>query len=802
MTVLRPSFKEIFREIPFWGLLLVTIAFFHRPLFFNETFFFRDIYNQIYPQKKLFSELVLSGQFPLWDPYRHGGQPFLANMNNSVLYPSNLLYLFLSPVTALNIDFVLHVALAALSAYLLARVLGFNKIAACASGIIYAFSGPSLSLLNIWPYAAFHLPLIFLFWHLYCLEKGRRWFVLAVLVGVIQIFAGHPEMTAMTFASLVVWTFVFPYEGKMIPRIATLFLLFIAILAAAAIQLVPMMELVSHSGRSHGIRPDVFFAWSVNPKRYPELFFPNFLGSVYSLSKSNQWGMSFEELGTPYILSLYFGISALSLAIMGGLNKSSNYEFPRRIRIALLILIAFSFIAMGGRFVPGFRKLVEVVPVITIFRYPVKFILMALLPVALLAGFQLHHLMQTSADRSLRIASAILSFIATSFALLLIFLIAFPSLSSHLLGTYFSNDGNAALKGIRGSVLHAAAFSILLTLCIALASYRKQANLNGTLLLVIGLDLLLSGSVVNHYAPREFFTDVPDLAIFIKKQIGDGKLYRTEDHFFSNYKVVSEDVVFSDRERLETLSNYVASMYGIPVVFHEDYDWLENDRISKLSQKFQRFRWERRLATLSAAGVRFVLTSDEIRIPGLPLVQIITNPNNIRYFLYRNATCTGKVIFASNSMIEPDSDKLLNILTNSNFDPCTTIVLEHSTVGAGAHANANASIKLISSTASSSSYQVITDKPGFLIYTEPYIPGWKWIVDGWRVEPVRANFAFQAVAVPAGKHQIDRTYWPGSFVIGSAISLTALVFLSIGCAIRKTSKVPNELATQYKADLP
>lgn len=794
MTTSRPCFKEIFKEIPFWSLLLVTILFFYRPLFFNETFFFRDIYNQIYPQKKLFSELIHAGEFPLWDPYRHGGQPFLANMNNSVLYPSNLLYLFLSPVTALNIDLVLHVALAALSAYLLARVLGLNKIAACTSGLIYSFSGPSLSLLNIWPYAAFHLPLILLFWHLYCLEKAKRWFVLSVLIGIIQIFSGHPEMTAITFAILLIWTFVFPYQGKMIPRIAIFFLLLISILAIAAIQLVPMMELVAHSGRSHGIRPDVFFAWSVNPKRYPELLLPNFLGSVYSLSKSNQWGMALEELGTPYILSLYFGISALSLAIMGGLNKYPNHELARRIRMALLLLIAFSFIAMGGRFVPGFRKLVELVPAITIFRYPVKFVLMASLPVALLAGFQLHHLMQISETRRLRIGLAIVSFFATSFALLLIFLIAFPSISSHLLGTYFSSDGNIALKGVRDSVLHAAGFSILLTLCLTLASFRNQAKLNGILLVVVGLDLLLAGSAVNHYAPREFFTDVPNLAIFIKKQIGDGKLYRTEDQFYSNYKVVSDDIVFSDRERLETLSNYVGSMYGIPVVFHEDYDWLENDRISKLSQKFQRFDWERRIATLTAAGVRFILTSDKIRIPSLPLVQIITNPNNIRYFLYRNDSCTNKVIFASNSIIEPDSNKLLNIMTNLNFDPCTTVLLEHSTIGAAAHGISNASIKLIASTASSASYQVSTDKPGFLIFSEPYIPGWNWIIDGWRVDSVRANYAFQAVAVPAGKHLIERKYRPGSFVLGSAISLIAVVFLFIAVVIKKTIKVPNEIS--------
>ena len=326
MPVSRPSFNEIFREIPFWILLVVTLAFFYRPLFLGETFFFRDIYNHIYPQKKLFSELVLSGQLPLWDPFRHGGQPFLANMNNSVLYPSNLLYLIMPIVTALNFDIVLHIALSALAAYMLARVLGLNPFAAAGSGLIYAFSGPSLSLPNIWPYAALHPPLILLFWHLYCLENKKRWFVLAVLFGAIQIFAGHPEMTAFTFATLLVWTFVFPYKSKVISRFGMLCILFLAILATAAIQLVPMIELVSGSGRSHAIRADVFFAWSVNPKRYPELFFPKFLGSVYSLSESDQWGMSFEELGTPYVVSMHFTIRLCLCNIDRVWRQSQNYK--------------------------------------------------------------------------------------------------------------------------------------------------------------------------------------------------------------------------------------------------------------------------------------------------------------------------------------------------------------------------------------------------------------------------------------------------------------------------------------------
>jgi Bacterial membrane protein YfhO len=788
----RPSFKEIFREIPFWILLVVTIAYFYRPLFLGETFFFRDIYNHIYPQKRLFAELVLSSQLPLWDPYRHGGQPFLANMNNSVLYPSNLLYLIMPTVTALNIDIVLHIGLAALATYVLARMLGFNPFAAAASGLIYAFSGPSLSLPNIWPYAALHPPLILLFWHLFCLENNKRWFFLTVLFGAIQIFAGHPEMTAITFAILIIWTFAFPYQGNFFARIMHLLLAMIAIFATAAIQLIPMAELVQHSSRSQGIRPDTFFAWSVNPKRYPELVFPNFLGSVYSLSPGDQWGLALEELATPYILSLYFGIPALMLAVMGALNKNSTPEFPRRIRIVLLILGAFSFIAMAGRHIPGFRELIIAIPAITIFRYPVKFILLAVLPISLLAGFQLHCLIQNSELRNLRIPLAVASFIATCLGLLSIFLFVFPAMSAHFLSGYFPGGGYPALNGIRTSTLHTAAVSILFTLFLSLVSMRNQPKFNVLLCCLIGLDLMIAGSDVNHFAPREFFTDAPSLARYIKTQIEDGKLYRTPD--YGSVKIRSSDSVVADRWRLEMLSNYTASMYGIAVVFHEDYDWLESKRMEALSQKMRQLPWQQRKPVLTSADVRFILTADELKLPGVHLVQVIKNSTSAPYFLYRNEGCGGQPFFVPNSLIEPDTKQILKMITSPNFDPCTTLVLEESTVGVGIHGTANAFVKLINTSANSTSHSIVTDKPGFLVFSEPSIPGWKWTIDGWTVNAVRANFAFQAVAVPAGKHQVDRIYRPASFVIGSAISLITLVSLALTSVTKKTIRVPNEIA--------
>src|SRR3990172_4608593 len=102
---LRSGLKEKW----LWLLLFLGTLYFARPLFFQETFYFRDLYLHFYPQKLRWVELIRSADLPLWDRYLHGGQPFLADINNMALYPSNLLYLILPLPFVFNFDIVLHI---------------------------------------------------------------------------------------------------------------------------------------------------------------------------------------------------------------------------------------------------------------------------------------------------------------------------------------------------------------------------------------------------------------------------------------------------------------------------------------------------------------------------------------------------------------------------------------------------------------------------------------------------------------------------------------------------------------------
>ena len=58
---------------------------------------------------------------------------------------------------------------------------------------------------------------------------------------------------------------------------------------------------------------------------------------------------------------------------------------------------------------------------------------------------------------------------------------------------------------------------------------------------------------------------------------------------------------------------------------------------------------------------------------------------------------------------------------------------------------------------------------------DSYYPGWRAYVDGKQAEILRANYAFRAVRVPAGKHRVEFVYRPRSFYAGLSVTSVALL---------------------------
>ena len=79
------------------------------------------------------------------------------------------------------------------------------------------------------------------------------------------------------------------------------------------------------------------------------------------------------------------------------------------------------------------------------------------------------------------------------------------------------------------------------------------------------------------------------------------------------------------------------------------------------------------------------------------------------------------------------------------------------------------------------------EEPGWLVLRDNWFPGWKAEVDGAPARILRADYAFRAVALSAGRHRVVFRYRPGSFYWGIAVSLAALA-AAAGIAIFRSRK--------------
>src|SRR6185369_7125512 len=69
--------------------------------------------------------------------------------------------------------------------------------------------------------------------------------------------------------------------------------------------------------------------------------------------------------------------------------------------------------------------------------------------------------------------------------------------------------------------------------------------------------------------------------------------------------------------------------------------------------------------------------------------------------------------------------------------------------------------------------EVAAKQAGIVVFEQSFYPAWQASVDGSPANVLLANSAFQAVAVPAGRHQIRLVYRDKSFVLGGKISAGA-----------------------------
>jgi uncharacterized membrane protein YfhO len=70
-------------------------------------------------------------------------------------------------------------------------------------------------------------------------------------------------------------------------------------------------------------------------------------------------------------------------------------------------------------------------------------------------------------------------------------------------------------------------------------------------------------------------------------------------------------------------------------------------------------------------------------------------------------------------------------------------------------------------------------KPGYVVLSDTFYPGWRATIDGRPTRIYRANSLVRAVAVDAGDNQVEFVYDPATPKVGAALSVVTLAGLAL-----------------------
>ncbi len=89
---------------------------------------------------------------------------------------------------------------------------------------------------------------------------------------------------------------------------------------------------------------------------------------------------------------------------------------------------------------------------------------------------------------------------------------------------------------------------------------------------------------------------------------------------------------------------------------------------------------------------------------------------------------------------------------------------------------------------------VTAPRDGLAVILDPFYPGWTATLDGKPVPILRADYAFQAVPVPAGRHELRLVYHARWVALGAAVSLGTLLVVLAALALRTRRRVAGDPA--------
>lgn len=756
----------------------------------GEVPFYRDLTNYFYPLRHSLSETFRAGELGLWNRHLAQGFPNLAAFQTGVFYPPHWTFLFLPFYAAIRALFVFHFLVAGFGSYFLLRRWHYSRDLAIVGALLFSLGGVIVSLTNLLNHfqSAVWLPWLLLAWDRLLLSPRWRYLVDFTLIAATQFLAGSPEITALSmFLTLVkgishaqsqtqttVWRIIgFVIAGNVL------------MLSLVMVQVLPTVELLLESRRGHSIPASESFMWSLDPLSLLNLFFPDNevdrtigVGIVYYFGRK-----------VPLFVSMYLGlISLYGIALW-------IYYAARREKIVLSFLVLMSLVlAMGGNALV-YPFFFHYFPFLSAVRFPEKFFFIAnaLLIVVALSGLR-SFLMDDS--KRTRGAIVILGAICLSWLGLYLFLDFRSEILSNFIavshrdGVYPKKIGQltvGVLTNLQRQVI--LSFAILALLWLTKTGKIRPALFSVLLVAVVYVDLAWAHkSYLFPIRPEELLASPP---IIEPAQTQQTRLfyYPSANDLHPAYFNVRGQPTFEQAVALsyENFLPNVGALYDID--YFQEIDALGRRDYSDFLRVANGLPLERQIKLLGIFNVKHLVSFRDLPEKDIRLVRKFP-----QYFswLYEIKSVVPRAYWVTKFSVEKDSVKVLQRLSDTEFDPLQEVVLD-SEVSLAPFAAASAEVDIQRYENSVVTIATAANAEGILVLADSFYPGWKAYVDGRETAILRANHFYRAVRLSSGKHHVEFRYEPRSFKIGVVISLATLFLIlsiSISVFVRRRNHVP------------
>jgi hypothetical protein len=732
----------------FAGVLgLFVLAAFPQVLLGMQTFVYRDFGFFGYPLAYYFRTSVAHGQLPLWNPLNECGLPFLAQWNTQVLYPPAWLCLALPLSWAVGVICVAHLFCGGLGMFVLARKWTRDPLAAAVAGIVFSFSGLMVNSL-IWPNNIAALGLMP--WVVLVAENawrcGGRWVVGAGVVGAIQMLSGAPEVILLTWIlvlSLALMDGLGPGGTPGRALLRTL-LVVLAVGGLSAVQLLPFLDLLRHSHRGVGFIAD---QWAMPPTGWANFFVPLFH------CRPGMHGVFVQE-GQAWTASYYLGIAAVVLA-----SRAAALGRDRRVWVLAVLSVLFLVLAFGDAGIL-YAWLRQHVGAVSFMRFPIKFIVLPVFAVPLLAAFAIAHLRGSGGWSGKGIAAS--------------WLVVMLLLAGIVWHAADSPQSNGDWKVVLHNAIPRAAFFTAIFVVLWLAGARTGPKLRGwleaVLLLLVWVDLWTHAPMHQTVAPGLF---APGMAREVPPpRFGDSRAMvsaraRGRLQFLSTSDpgvdyIGRRAALFSNCNLLDDVP-VLHGFFSLHLPEHLDVGALLYADTTNASPRLAEF-----------VGVSQVTsaTNDFEWVPAQDALPLITGGQ--------------RPVFA-------DAGARLREMASPGWDPRQEVFLDPAdrafvTVTNRAHVEITG--RRVS--AQRLSFQVQADASALVVVAQSFYHNWRVYVDDKPARLLRANHAFQAFEVSKGTHDAVLVYEDSALRAGAAISLFTVCACAVGC-LRKRKPTNREV---------